>query len=451
MSQVIDHRILNQSLADLAGAGHWYVGFSGGVDSTALLHLLQEWCRTHAGSPPLTALHVNHGLQHQAQEWENHCAWICQFLKVPMLAEEVAVEEGDHGPEAAAREARYRVFEARLGPGDVLFLGHHLDDQVETFFLRLLRGSGVRGLAAMPARRPLGEGQLARPLLQVSRDQLLHYTDLHGLKCIEDPSNADSALDRNYLRHQILPRLAERWPGYRQTVNRASEHMSSAAASLEAGVETPVTHFSIVGDPGIDAALLTGQSSESAALVLRAWLRAGGCKAPDQLALAEFLRQLQQADASASPRLQTGSYVLQRYRESVYLTIEPAGVAHSSLSLGPAQSRHMPGVGEVSLQPGDGEGIWLAPGEELELRWRQGGERCRPIDRDRSTSLKKLLQERRVPPWWRDRIPLFYLGEELLAVGDLWLCHSSRYGSTGRAGEHCYVPRWTAIIPDGFD
>jgi tRNA(Ile)-lysidine synthase len=451
VSQLIDHSILNESLADLAGAGHWYVGFSGGVDSTALLHLLHEWRRGHDGAPPLTAIHVNHQMQSQSADWENHCAWICQFLRLPLLVEEVCVEAGDHGPEAAARDARYAAFEARLGPGDVLFLGHHLDDQVETFFLRLLRGSGVTGLAAMPARRALGEGQLIRPLLQLSRKQLQDYTFGHGLQCIEDPSNADSGLDRNYLRHQVLPLLEKRWPGYRQTVNRASEHMAGAAASLQAGLETPATHYSAVGDPGFKESLLREQSPEVAALLLRSWLRGAGRKAPDQVALAEFLRQLRQAESGASPRLQTGSYVLRRHLDGIYLTTEPAGVNCAPLPLQPGNTRQVPGVGEVGLEPDVGEGIWLAQDEQLELRWRSGGERCRPVDRDRSTTLKKLLQERHVPHWWRDRVPLFYLGEELLAVGDLWLCHSSRYGDSGRAGERCYRPTWAPIIPAGFD
>ena len=303
----------------------------------------------------------------------------------------------------------------------------------------------------MPAQRPLGAGRLARPLLDLGRDQLQAYVAHHGLQCIEDPSNADSSLDRNYLRHEVLPRLAARWPGYRQTVKRAGDHLADAAASLEEGVELPSTRFSVVGDPGFAVAALEGHSAESAALVLRVWLRSGGCQAPDQAALEEFLRQLREADPAATPRLQTRRYVLQRYLDTVYLIEPPAALIRSPLSCKAGESLQVPGVGEFTLEPTAQEGVWLGPEEELELRWRSGGEPCRPLDRDRSTSLKKLLQERHVPPWWRDRVPLLYLGEELLAVGDLWLCHSSRSGDAGRAGEHCYQPAWTAIIPEGFD
>lgn len=451
MSQVIDHSILNETLAGLCGAGHWYVGFSGGVDSTVLLHLLQVWRKANEGAPPLTAIHINHNLQEQARVWENHCAWICQFLHAPLHIESVELEAGSRGLESAARDARYAVFESQLEEDDVLFLGHHLDDQVETFFLRLMRGSGVRGLAAMPAQRVLGAGLLARPLLGQSREQLENYADRHGLKCIEDPSNDDSTLDRNYLRHEVLPLLARRWPGYRQTVNRASEHMAGAAQTLETGLEVPETAFSPVGDPGFFASRLEGLPEESAALLVRQWLRGAAFQAPDQLALSEFLRQLREAKAGSSPRLQTSDYILQRYLDRIYLFLPGGDEVADGPVLQPGDSCEVEGVGTISLKPAEGEGIWLAAEDELELRWRSGGERCRPVGRDRSTSLKKLLQERHIPPWWRNRVPLLYLGEELLAVGDLWPCRSSRYGDGGRAGEGCYELCWDPIIPAGFD
>lgn len=451
MAQAFDHRILDDTLAGCASAGHWYLGFSGGVDSTVLLYLLQAWRVANAPAPPLTAIHVNHQLQSGAPEWARHCARTCRLLDVPLLLEEVTVESGSEGVEAAARAARYAAFEARLGAGDVLFLGHHLDDQVETFFLRLLRGAGVQGLAAMPEQRALGRGRLVRPLLGVRREQLEACAAEHGLEFVEDPSNSDSRLDRNYLRREVLPVIEGRWPGYRRTVARASAHLAGASDLLEAMVATPATLYSPVGDPGFPMSALAGLPAEAAAMALRAWLRAAGRQAPDQAVLEEFLRQLRESGTAAAPRLQTGAWCLQRYQDTVFLFLpEGPGARPAPVTLGCSESRSVPGVGEVALEPGEGEGLWLAPGEQLELRWRSGGERCRPLGRGSSTSLKKLLQERGIPPWWRDRVPLLYLGEELLAVGDLWLCHSSRCGNAGRAGERCWRPRWTPAIPGGL-
>ena len=218
---LLDYTALDDPLRELQGAPGWYVGFSGGVDSTVLLHLMQCWCQANPDSPPLSAVHINHRMQSAASEWQLHCEWVCKFLQVPIISRAVDVQSQGRGSEAAARAARYRVFEEQLGRGEILFLAHHLDDQVETFFLRLLRGAGVHGLAAIPDRRPLGEGELVRPLLHTARSELENYAQHHGLECVADPSNSDSAMDRNFLRNELLPRVASRWPGYRHTVVRA--------------------------------------------------------------------------------------------------------------------------------------------------------------------------------------------------------------------------------------
>jgi len=447
MSQVFDYLLLTPELTDLRGAANWYVGFSGGVDSTVLLHLMHRWVQENPGVPPLTALHINHALQDAASDWERRCATVCEQLQIPFTAVRVAVERGGGGPESAARSARYRVFEDRLGAGDVLFLAHHRDDQVETFFLRLMRGAGVRGLAAIPRRRVLGLGRVVRPLLELPRSALEDYARRHQLPRIEDPSNRDNRLDRNFLRNEVLPLLASRWPGYRQTVSRASQHMASAAQALEQSTPAPDTRYSTIGDPGIDAGLLR---RSGAATILRDWLRSGGYPMPGQVPLAEFLRQLRDAGDSGAPRLQTGLYTLQLYRDTVYLLPSEAVELPDSVTLSPGAKLELPGVGRIELEPSANEGLWFAPHETPVVRWRSGGESLRPVCRHNSTSLKKLLQEEGVPPWWRDRLPLLYLGEELLAVGDRWPCYSSRYGG-GRAGQCCYRFTWSATTRGGFD
>ncbi|MFV0276246.1 MAG: tRNA lysidine(34) synthetase TilS, partial [Parahaliea sp.] len=191
-----------------------------------LLHLLLA-ARAHAPAlPPLYALHVNHQLQPAADDWQRSCEQLCQRLALPLHCERVRVTPDGRGLEAAAREARHAVFARCLGEGEVLFTAHHQDDQVETFFLRLLRGAGLEGLSAMAATRPLGRGLLHRPLLGVPRARLQALARQGGLEVIDDPSNADTALDRNYLRAQVLPLLERRWPGYRATVSRAGEHLA---------------------------------------------------------------------------------------------------------------------------------------------------------------------------------------------------------------------------------
>ncbi len=449
---LLTHRALDPLLETLLEAPRWHVGLSGGVDSSVLLQLLCDWCQ-HNAAPPLVAIHVNHSLQADADKWQQHCEGLCRGLQVPLLCLAAEVTAAGRGLEDAAREARYGLFEQQLQAGEVLFLGHHADDQVETFLLRLLRGAGVQGLAAMPVTRPLGRGSLVRPLLQQPRSRLEACASQRGLSCVEDPSNSDTAMDRNYLRKEILPLVAARWPGYRQTVVRASAHIGDAAAQLARAVPAPPTVYSVMGDPGIALSQLSSGGPGEAAMALRHWLRAADLPAPDRAALDEFLRQLGDAAASGKPRLHCSAYVLQRFRDGLYLLpgIEGGAPGDHSLSLAIGESLALPDGGRLWLAPAPGEGLRLAPGEQLEITWRLGGERCRPRGRAGSASLKKLLQESDIPPWWRDRVPLLSLDGELLAVGDLWLCDSTRLVTAAVAGDDLWQPCWERNITTAFD
>jgi tRNA(Ile)-lysidine synthase len=451
MAKAISHSNLNADLSAFSDAPHWYVAYSGGVDSTALLQLVNSWCKANGQAPPLTALHINHGLQAQAADWENHCAWICRFLDVPFLALNVDVDPDGKGVESAARQARYARFEEQLEEGEVLFFGHHQDDQVETFFLRLLRGAGVDGLAAMPRQRGLGKGLLLRPLLDYSRAQLEAYVEAQGLRYIEDPSNQDVSLDRNYLRQDVLPVLASRWPGYRQTITRAAGHLASVSGARESAVTIPQTCFSALGDPGLPGGVLKVDDQVQAALVLRGWLKSGGYQAPDQSVLDEFLRQLRASTGDARPQLNSGSYRLQRYKEAIYLLPEDPGPVDQELAIAPGGVIEIPGVGRISLRRTESEGIWLAADESLSLQWRDCGERCRLAGHKRSKSLKKVLQEAGIPPWWRQRVPLLYLEEELLSLGSVGPCQSSRWGVSGQDAEAPWELVWEPTIASGYD
>ncbi|MCX2975845.1 tRNA lysidine(34) synthetase TilS [Candidatus Marimicrobium litorale] len=436
---------LDIALSELSEAPRWLVGYSGGVDSTVLLHLLKHWCTLHPGAPALAALHVNHGLQCEADGWQQHCAEVCDVLEVPLIT--CSVQVPARGSEANAREARYGVFSANLQPGDVLFLAHHLDDQVETFFLRLMRGAGVEGLAGMPRQRQLGAGQLCRPLLGVSRENIEAYACRHNLAFVTDPSNSGAA-DRSFLRQQVLPLLSERWPAYRTSVARAAGHMQAVAALLP---DAPTTVFSALGDPGIGLAELQ-EMGQGPARCIRAWLRAQGLQAPDQSQLQEFLRQLSEKAQDAHPRLDCGDYVLACFGDAVY-RVPGFGVSAPTqpIALVPGEPCEVPGVGTVSLEPAAGEGLFVVPGERLNLGWRAGGEQCRLCRREGTRSLKRVLQDARIPHWWRDRVPLLYRDEELLAVGDFALCLSSRYRESAAGGEPLWQMRWRRPVTASSD
>lgn len=408
-----------------------WVAFSGGLDSTVLLHSLVQL----ALSQPILALHINHRLSPHADDWERRCARYCEALGVPFRAQRVQVETDGKGLENAAREARYGAFKTYLEAGDLLLTGHHADDQAETLLLRLLRGSGPGGLAAMARQRPLGSGTLVRPLLTVERRELLVYAQQERLTWIDDESNADPHFDRNYLRQTVLPALAARWPGFsRQWQASAdlcaeSEQLQEDLARQDLGAAQPRPEW---GGWSLDLSAAATFHSARRRNLVRYWLRRMGLVAPSRVQLEQIDTQLLAGEPKADARVTwCARWELRRFRQRLYL-LHPDEVPEVSALPASVPVVSDGGLTRVSLPQG---GVLdfcpqasattarlRADLPDLHVRWRRGGERCRPSHRTHSQSLKKLLQEAGLEPWWRARVPLVYSGEHLVAVGDLWVC-----------------------------
>ncbi len=439
---------LNQSFQTLPDDRRYCVAFSGGFDSTVLLHVVAI---RYPGQ--VRAIHIHHGLSPNADPWQVHCETLCKQLGVPLDVVAVSVQKNGKGLEDAAREARYQAFIDQLQRDEVLLTGHHGDDQVETLLMRLGRGSGVRGLAGMVARRPLGAGELWRPLLGVSRDELEEYARSHGLAWIEDESNQDLQFDRNFLRHRVMPALRERWPHLAQGWGQSASLCAEAEALLEEYAREDLARLAPeFADPHSSAGWvlsLPGLRAMPPARrhqVLRVWLRRLGVPGLNRDRLAEVDRQLVDGREDAKARVAWEGWELRRFREGLYL------LAGASLEAPPASMRVPVGlVGEARVPlPAGGTLMFewadegtevprLAPGlADLSIRWRQGGERCQPAGRAHSQTLKKLLQETPLAPWWRARLPLLYSGETLVAVGDLWVCEGFAAGPDQRG----YRLRW---------
>ena len=372
----------------LAGIPHSrrLVAFSGGLDSTILLHLAIE------AAPPVTALHINHGLHPQADHWQDHCAQVCGRLGAPFLGHRVQVGPGN--PEAAARTARYRAFEELLGNADLLLLAHHRDDQAETLLMRLLQGSG---LLPMPVKRRLHCGALLlRPLLTVPKVQLCHAAETLGAGWVEDPSNANPACNRNFLRMQALPQLRQRWPG-------AADGLTGAAAA-QADKDALLSHLL-----DVDALSLQDLPARLRPAALRAWIRRFGEPGATHQALAEFCIQLD-ARPDAQPQLRLHHGGLRRWRGEVHY-VPQLPELRKAYALHPPALLALP-HGELHIEPVH-EGGFHAPAD-LQVRFRQGGEQIRWCGHARS--LKTLLQAARLPPWRRDSLPLIFRGDELCAV-----------------------------------
>jgi tRNA(Ile)-lysidine synthase len=393
----------------------WTVAFSGGLDSTVLLHLLAGLSR-RLPLPPLRAVHVQHGLQAVAQAWPAHCQQVCDALGVPLLQRVVQVQPGA-SLEQAARDARYAAFVALLGDDEVLLTAQHRDDQAETLLFRLLRGAGARGLAAMPVSRSLGLGQLVRPLLDVSRAELEDYARANRLDWVEDPSNRDERFSRNYLRQQVLPLLTQRWPQAMLSMARSAAHLGEAQGLLDELAQADLiaigqdSRFTWLSLPSLPLAPLLQLSAARQRNLLRHWL-APLTPLPDSDHWAGW-RSLAHAAVDAAPIWRLARGELHRadgrlwWLSGVWLRPFPS----MTLSLPADTQLLLPANGCVWLQ---GE----APEGALQVRYRQGGEQLHVPRRGRR-DLKRLLSEVGVPGFLRSRLPLLYQGEQLLAVANL--------------------------------
>lgn len=404
-------------------AARYVVAFSGGLDSTALLHALHAM--PEAGdTAAIEAVHVNHGLQAGADEWANHCGRFCAALGVAFKVVTVDAAAGTgESPEAAARAARYCGLARYVGTQDVLLTAHHLDDQAETLLLQLLRGSGPAGLAAMPRVTTCGQGRLARPLLDVPRLELEAYCRAHGLRWIEDDSNRDESFDRNYLRHSVLPMLEARWPSVIRTLARdaglqadALELIGALASEDLRAVSRPSGSLSISSLRSLTPARQRN--------VIRAWISAAGLPAPGAAHLERILLDALVERIDANPRVNWSGAEVRRYRGELHAMppSEPFDVSRSYL-----WEAHKPlridalGI-TLNREQLIEQGLCDAGDGPLTVRFRRGGERCRPVGRGHSHELKKLFQEAGVPPWVRDRVPLVYRGDKLVAVLGYWVC-----------------------------
>ncbi len=375
------------------------------------------WLHAEDGLTAPRALHVNHGLHQKAATWAEVTVKHCLDRGVSCRVVEVAVVRSDAGLEADARHARYGAFADVLDEDDVLLLAHHRDDQTETVLLRLLRGSGPAGLAGMPVRRRLGRGWLLRPLLDFDRSWLEQVACELGVLASEDPSNADLRQDRNFLRHEILPRLASRWPGYRQTLSRAAELCHEQEVAL-AELLGPAPELLPV------AALEC--SPELAAARLRHWLAAAGVVMPARRRLLEILAQ-SHAREDAAVRIDLGDVSVRRFAAALHIVDENRPEPpQDSVIWQPPENLLLP-HGRLAAGAVSDSGLRQNEGG-YEIRFRQGGERLRPAGRSARRSLKDLLQAASVPPWERDRLPLLYVGSELVAIADLYVAEGWQSG-----------------------
>ncbi|MCL4315375.1 MAG: tRNA lysidine(34) synthetase TilS [Gammaproteobacteria bacterium] len=382
----------------------------------------------------LQAAHVDHALHPDSANWTEHCQTVCAGLGIPCQTVRVHAKAGPGvSPEAAARRARYQALAGLMEPGDCLLTAHHLDDQAETLLLQLLRGSGPHGLAAMPPCAGFAQGLHLRPLLEFSRPALRRYAEEHKLRWIEDPSNISRDFARNTLRHDVIPEINAHWPTAAATLARSARHQAEAADLMDALAELDLSQAQGAHKNTLSVSRLNALSGARRRNLLRYWIKGLDLPLPDSRHVQRIVCDVLGARADATPCVHWRGAEVRRYRDQLHaMPPLPAHDADRVIPWDMKQPLILPaGLGTLSCIPDTGAGIKAAA--MATVRFRRGGERCKPVHRRETHELKKLFQEAGIPPWQRARIPLVYIDSQLAAVGGLWVCEPFQAG-TGEPG-----------------
>lgn len=440
--------------AEVGNVRRLLVGFSGGLDSTILLHLARQWSAQNG--LPVLAIHVNHQLSPHAYQWQQHCQTLCERWGIAFQSESVSIANRGQGLEAAARNARYEVFASIAQVGDLLLLGHHQDDQVETVFLRLFRGSGILGMRGMDRFAPWRHLHVLRPLLHFSKTQLQEFACIQSEQSappwqwVDDESNHSDAFDRNYLRNQIVPLIHARWPHYATAIERSAQHCGEAQQLLDERAHDDLIPR-IRGDGGMrliepEFALLSAARQRN---LLRYWLRCQHVTLPSEAQLDQIMQALIPAADDATPVVSWAGIDVRRYRHTLYAVQRLAASPPSEIALPTLVTQALPSGGTLIVTPQRGV-LALSPqhmqATAITLRFRQHGAKCKLAGRPHRP-LKKILQDAALPPWWRESLPLIYIEDMLVAVPGVGICE----GYQAQPGEEGIGFHWQPpMLPQGW-
>lgn len=402
-----------------------WIGLSGGLDSVVLLHIAIHSSLLKAQAVKPRAIHVHHGLSPNADAWAGHCQKLCVKAGIPYIQSAITTEPcPGESIEAWAREVRRRCFLNVMQPGDLLLTAQHQDDQAETVLLQLLRGAGVKGLSAMHEASVFGPGKMLRPLLGMTRADIQAYAEQYELSWVEDESNRNMKFDRNFLRHEIMPRISARWPASNVVLARAAENAADISEVLQRYLDSLLpTVISTKGQLAIPA--LTALASAEQRLLLQAWLQQQGAGHVSRAQLQQILDEVIAAKPEAEPCYYLKPFSVRRYADRLYVVPEQSVISENYCqSWDGAQPLLIPGWGRLDKTTLAAQGLAVEALDwaNVSVRFRQGGERCRPKGRRHSQYLKKLFQEYHVEPWLRDRLPLLYCDNKLVMVVGGWVC-----------------------------
>jgi tRNA(Ile)-lysidine synthase len=392
----------------------YWVAYSGGLDS----HVLLSLCAELRAIVPINvrAIHINHGLHPDANAWAAHCAQICEAYQIGYVVRSIQVDQQvGQSLEEVAREKRYATFADYLHDNDMLLTAHQQDDQAETVLLQLLRGAGLKGLSAMPSIKAFARGFHGRPLLPFARQVLERYANEHQLKWIDDESNQNINLTRNFIRHAILSPLKTRWPTVTATISRSAAHCAEAQVLLEGYTinEWQKVQGSKANTLSVEKLLRLEPSIQR--LVLRTWIKQRGHAMPDAKMIETIRHDVLTAAWDSMPCVNWAVTELRRYHDDLYLMASlPAHDTQQIIDWNMNQFLTLPGIGTLQAAAVRGRGL-RTDIKAVSVRFRRGGEIAHLSGRGRQT-LKNLFQEWNIATWERDRIPLIFVDEKLVSV-----------------------------------
>jgi tRNA(Ile)-lysidine synthase len=369
---------------------HLVVALSGGVDSVVLLHYLSKFYPNK-----VRAIHINHNLSKHSKHWEIFCKSLCRKQKIDYKNIDIFVENASN-VEENARKKRYHALISEIEDNEVLCTAHHQDDQAETLLLQLFRGSGVAGLAAMPKNKKLNGCELYRPLLGVSRKQIMDYAIANHIDWVEDDSNQNTNFRRNLLRIEFLPRLGEVFVNLTANISRSAKHQSETLDLMRDLAELDIDNYSLVANDRLQVEGLVRLSQRRMVNVIRHYINRFGYVSPSEKVLKEMITLIK-AKADAKPVVSWSHYELRRYQNELYFFDE--------------NQTHTPNHCQYY------ESLKDLP--NFEIRYRIEGQRIKQKNKEHSQSLKKVLQEANIPPWERDRLRMYYVDGKLRAIEGL--------------------------------
>ena len=436
------------------------LAYSGGIDSQVLLHALAALKHQQLIENDLSACYVHHGLSPNADAWQLFTQQQCQLVNIPFKTLKLDLaKQRQHSLEAQAREARYQALQTILPSNGWLVTGHHANDQLETLLLALKRGAGLKGLSAMLPLSKMTQGILARPLLNLSRNDIVNYAQQQHLTWIEDESNDDVHYDRNFLRQQIIPQLTARWPSMLSTVQRSVAHCQDAQTLLDELAQVDLKQCQI-DDQRLSVSQLITLTETRFNNVVRYFIAMQQLLMPSQVQLQQLYQQIRAAQ-DKNPAVNMGAYWFRRYRDQLVITPSYKELTHwqTSISNYADSTVILPDdVGQLKIytsvmngtlpfnEPKNSQRLprhilrlaHPSVGTKLSVRFEHHNPLVHPDNRAHSRSLKKLLQELAIPPWQRKRIPLLFIDDELAALLGYFVCHKFQ----AKLGEDCLVVQW---------